>query len=161
MTLIIADSSVESSCFSKVESRRAALGAMRAYCETQDSYYEDVSEDEAISKLLAEEEQMSVEQHPSINEDANDGVTSEAETFAIQDDSTPVMRDSPFQDGDTFDGHSYNDDSVHSDTFRVLFMMIMNLLRLYTVSLLMKDNCSDVIPNVISEDELAVTQPDM
>ena len=118
MTLIIADSSVESSCFSKVESRRAALVATRAYCETQGSYYVhvDVSEDETISKLLAEEEQMSVEQHPSINEDANDGVTSEAETFAIKDDSTPVMRDSPFQDGDTFDGHSYNDDNVHSDT---------------------------------------------
>ena len=105
--------------FSKVESRRAALGATRADCETQDSYYEDVSKDEAIPKLLAEEEQMTAEQHPSVNEDANDGDTSETETIAYQDDSTSVMRDSPFQDGDSFDDHSYNDVSVHSDTSQV------------------------------------------
>ena len=102
-----------------MESSRAALDVTGAYCETQDSYYEDVSKDEAISKLLAEEEQMSVGQHPSVNEDANNGGTSETETIAYQDDSTSEMRDSPFQDGDSFDGHSYNDESVHSDTSQV------------------------------------------
>ena len=37
--------------FSKVESLRAALGAKRGDCETQDSYYEDISEDESIFEL--------------------------------------------------------------------------------------------------------------
>ena len=139
-----------------MESRRAALGATRAYCETQDSYYEDVdiSEDEAISKLLAGEERISVEQHPSVNEDANDGDTSEA-------DSTSVMRDSSFQDGDKFGGHSYNDVNVHSDTSQVTLHDDNEPVVIRYNAITDKDNCSDVIPIVISEDELAVTQPDM
>ena len=87
------------------------------------SYYEDISEDESIFDFLAEE-QMEVEQLSLVDEDANDGGTSEAETVAYQDDSvsmmcdsddntrsvmrdsddkTSMMRDSPFQDGDHSD----------------------------------------------------------
>ena len=44
--------------FSKVESRRATLGAKRGDCEIKDSYYEDISEEESIFELLTEEEQI-------------------------------------------------------------------------------------------------------
>ena len=56
-----------------MESLRAALGAKRGDCETQDSYNEDISEDESIFELLAEEEKMDIEKLPLVDEDANDG----------------------------------------------------------------------------------------
>ena len=80
--------------FSKVESRRAALGTKRGDCETNDSYYKDISEDESIFELLAEEEQMLAEQLPSVDEEAKDGGISEAETVVYLDDSLSMLRDS-------------------------------------------------------------------
>ena len=62
--------------------------------ETQDSYYQDISKNESIFELLAEEEQMEVEQLPLVDEHANDGDKSEAETVAYKDYSASMMRDS-------------------------------------------------------------------
>ena len=156
-----------------MESRRAALGAKRGDCETQDSYYEDISEDESIFELLAEEEQMLAEQLPSVDEEAKDGDISEAKTVVYQDDSfsmmrdsddntsmvrdsdddTSMMRNSPFQDGD----HSDNV-SVHSDTSQDALRDNSEPAALVYSEI--SDDDVDVIPIVISEDELTVTQPE-
>ena len=70
------------------------MGTKRGDCETNDSYYEDISEDESIFELLAKEEQMIAEQLPSVDEEAKDGGISEAETVVYLDDSLSMLRDS-------------------------------------------------------------------
>ena len=97
------------------------------------------------------------DQHPLVDEDANDGDTSEAGTVAYQDDSTSMTHDSTSLDVNTFDDNSDNDIKVYSDTSQDTLNDTSEPAASMYSKISDEDQDGNVIPIVISEDELIVT----